>query len=841
MIVLVSNMSTRSNLFSRATLTIFLVHCLTQAYFLHLVPDQTIAKIDNVPRNGSAVPGDSPVKFHNDPGNDLFKIETLDMYPNPCVLESYCTVVIRGDFTTSLENTTPHLSLNVTSHLSNNRTGIVPGEDAFCNWVDVIQHDDDDDDGDDNNNNLHAQALAQDYAHRPHPQVHPDPLHPDSRRQKRRDKLFCPPKQGKAQISSTILLLRGYAPKANYTVKVKATTEGQDGEEGETIFDLWAEFELRDKNEQSNSQAQFLDALFRLAEYPPLIVEKDIENPTSRVRSRKTSSCARAEAGGTLRRAKRALSNDPQLPSLVPTRMTDLLHTLPNFPTKFYTHLIPSLEKNLITTTDLLTLDPLEIVKRAKLPLLDVRRLTNHVLASLQSQLGVIDGKEALRKYEDPANVEDAGRLRSSGLAIAERWSVISTTDPNLDAVLGGGIPTKYLTEVTGESGAGKTQFLLSLLLSTQLPPPHGLSRPTVYISTEHPLPTSRLAQILLKHPIYSSLPPAEKPSLNRIFSIQTPDLESQEHILTYQLPVLLQRHHVGLVVIDSIAANYRAECSSTSSSGAALGLRSTQLVKLGHQLRNLAREHDCAIVLSNQVADRFFPSPASPPPTHPGQQQRLMGSSPPSSSPASQTSQNQSGGMQSLSAALMRPPPLPPNQNQNQNPNQPFHSSPLTTTTTNYNNNNNNNPSSSTTYPPLTLDHQQNFFTGWSADPSTPFAEQNLKTPSLGLVWSNQLACRIALVKHASYSYKPVRLPTSVPTPTSASATTTASGGGGGGGGGSAGWNPRRWQRYMKVAFCAWAPSTGVEERGTEFEVWEGGVRAVVDGDEDGREKWRG
>lgn len=131
--------------------------------------------------------------------------------------------------------------------------------------------------------------------------------------------------------------------------------------------------------------------------------------------------------------------------------MTDLLHTLPNFPTKFYTHLIPSLEKNLITTTDLLTLDPLEIVKRAKLPLLDVRRLTNHVLASLQSQLGVIDGKEALRKYEDPANVEDAGRLRSSGLAIAERWSVISTTDPNLDAVLGGGIPTKYLTEVTGE------------------------------------------------------------------------------------------------------------------------------------------------------------------------------------------------------------------------------------------------------------------------------------------------------------------------------------------------------------------------------------------------------
>ncbi|KAI4243640.1 MAG: hypothetical protein LQ352_006993, partial [Teloschistes flavicans] len=281
-----------------------------------------------------------------------------------------------------------------------------------------------------------------------------------------------------------------------------------------------------------------------------------------------------------------------------------------------------------------------------------------------------------------------------------------------------------------------------------------------------------------------------------------TPDLESQDHILTYQLPVLLQRHHVGLVVIDSIAANYRAERSSTSSSGAALGLRSTQLVKLGHQLRNLAREHDCAIVLSNQVADRFSPSPSSPPATH-QQQQRLMGSSPPSSSPASQTSQNQSG-IQSLTTALMRPPP--PNQNQ------PFHSPPLT------NSNNKINPSTSTTYPPLTLDHQQNFFTGWAADPTTPFANQNLKTPSLGLVWSNQLACRIALVKHASYHSMPI----------SSSVGTVGEGQSGGGG---AEWSPRRWKRYMKVAFCAWAPSTAVEERGTEFEIWEGGVRAVDDG----------
>ncbi|KAI4099630.1 MAG: hypothetical protein L6R37_005861 [Teloschistes peruensis] len=150
----------------------------------------------------------------------------------------------------SLENTTPRVSFNVTSHLPNNRTGLIRGEDAFCNWVDIIQDGDDDDY---NNHHLQtkarAQALAQDNVRRPLPNLDPDPLHATSRKQKRRDKIICPPKQGKTQISSTILLLGGYVPKTNFTVKVKATAEGQDGEEGKTIFDLWAEFELRDKDE----------------------------------------------------------------------------------------------------------------------------------------------------------------------------------------------------------------------------------------------------------------------------------------------------------------------------------------------------------------------------------------------------------------------------------------------------------------------------------------------------------------------------------------------------------------------------------------------------------------
>ncbi|KAI4168640.1 MAG: hypothetical protein LQ343_006221 [Gyalolechia ehrenbergii] len=477
--------------------------------------------------------------------------------------------------------------------------------------------------------------------------------------------------------------------------------------------------------------------------------------------------------------------------------MTDLLHTIPDFPTKLYTHLIPSLEKNLVTTTDLLTLEPLEVARRAQLPLLDVKRLTKHVLASLQSQLGLPNAKEALRNYEDhqPAD-QQVSILRQSGSAIAERWSAISTVDPNLDAILSGGIATGYITEVTGESGAGKTQFLLSLLLTAQLPPAHGgLSRPTVYISTEHPLPTTRLSQILRTHPKLSALPPEQKPSLSRIFSIQTPDLESQDHILTYQVPVLLARHKVGLIILDSITANYRAERSSTSTSGAALGLRSSQLIKLGHHLRTLAREHNCAIVASNQVADRF--SPLSPPPPP---QRHLIGSSPPPSSTSSPSSAASQGMMPSLDAALIPPPaPNPP----------PTHSYPHQP------------PLSSSPYPPLTLDHQQNFFTGWSSGPlpssssssstrPSQQVNQNLKTPALGLVWTNQLACRIALIKEHALSLPAVETE--------------------GGGEESGGENTSKlWRRYMKVVFAAWGPSTGVMDKGTEFEIWGGGMRSVV------------
>lgn len=325
----------------------------------------------------------------------------------------------------------------------------------------------------------------------------------------------------------------------------------------------------------------------------------------------------------------------------------------------------------------------------------------------------------------------------------------------------------------------GKTQILLTLLLSAQLPPPHGLSRPTLYISTEHPLPTTRLTQVLQTHPLLSTQ--SSPPSLSQILTLQTPDLESQEHILTYQLPVALARHNIGLCIIDSIAANFRAEAHSGNSSSA-LAQRSAQLLRLGALLRSLARIYDCAFVIANQVADRFPPVNVSNQPSH------IYSSSQYSSSTV--------------------PPHHPP---------------------------------------VLSLDHQQRFFTGWGANPSS--TNSNLKTPSLGLVWANQIDCRIAIIKEAEYGVP--RAQEAIPDVRNNPQIVDVGVAGDKAGihgedkaafgdeePESADWTPRRWRRWMRLVFAGWAPGTSELERGVEFEIWAGGLRAVWEsvGESDGR-----
>jgi DNA repair protein RAD57 len=247
-------------------------------------------------------------------------------------------------------------------------------------------------------------------------------------------------------------------------------------------------------------------------------------------------------------------------------------------------------------------------------------------------------------------------------------------------------------------------------------------------------------------------LPPDQKPTLARVQSTRVHDLETQEHILQYQVPVLIQRHNVGIIIIDSIAANYRAEFEKGGKPSHSFAKRSAQVARLGTHLRDLARSHNIAIVVANQVADRFE-SQSLLAPVSQQQTQTPRAASP---------SQKSTTATSNITVALMQ------------------HETLL-----------------STSYP-LALDHQQCFFTGWGDDP-TPHINATMKTPSLGLTWTNQLATRIALIRSPIYEdrvYQPGE-------------DKSVAG----------------WKRTMKTVFSAWS---GAGETG--YEIWQGGVRGLAD-----------
>jgi DNA repair protein RAD57 len=135
----------------------------------------------------------------------------------------------------------------------------------------------------------------------------------------------------------------------------------------------------------------------------------------------------------------------------------DLLSILPDFPIKHHEHILPSFENSHLSITDLLTLDPLQIAKQAKVPLADARRFKEHVIKALHQDVGFEEEEQgqggSMSRETGPAayTTESANEPSSFGKLDVSRWSSISTLDPVLDDALCGGIPTRYVTEITGE------------------------------------------------------------------------------------------------------------------------------------------------------------------------------------------------------------------------------------------------------------------------------------------------------------------------------------------------------------------------------------------------------
>ncbi|KAL5002570.1 hypothetical protein BDV10DRAFT_157005, partial [Aspergillus recurvatus] len=82
----------------------------------------------------------------------------------------------------------------------------------------------------------------------------------------------------------------------------------------------------------------------------------------------------------------------------------DLLSILPNISIKSYSHILPPLERSRVNTVDLISLDTLEIAKRAHVPPADVRRLANHVIKALHHDVGFEEGPHPEQEQPDSSS-----------------------------------------------------------------------------------------------------------------------------------------------------------------------------------------------------------------------------------------------------------------------------------------------------------------------------------------------------------------------------------------------------------------------------------------------------
>ncbi|KAK2855774.1 hypothetical protein Q5P01_004509 [Channa striata] len=177
---------------------------------------------------------------------------------------------------------------------------------------------------------------------------------------------------------------------------------------------------------------------------------------------------------------------------------------------------------------------------------------------------------------------------------------------PILDQLLRGGLPVPGVSELSGESGAGKTQLALQLCLSVQYPKQYGgLNSGAVYICTEDLFPIRRLQQLIQEQTnLRSDVPPDVIRNLqfsDCIYIEHAADLDTLQVCLSHRVPLLLARGLVRLLVVDSVAALFRSEFQASDWLE-----RKKQMLTFASALHHLSREYTTPVLCINQVSDVF-------------------------------------------------------------------------------------------------------------------------------------------------------------------------------------------------------------------------------------------
>ncbi|XP_021728314.1 DNA repair protein XRCC3 homolog [Chenopodium quinoa] len=174
-----------------------------------------------------------------------------------------------------------------------------------------------------------------------------------------------------------------------------------------------------------------------------------------------------------------------------------------------------------------------------------------------------------------------------------------------LDLVLDGGVCTGEVTEIYGESGVGKTQICLQLVLNcTLLPEDGGLYGSSIYIQVCPVFLVNMLSQIsthLLQHCAIDE---------NPLSLVQVKKVDNPQQILLVLNQVekmVLYSHegcrHTRVVVLDSIAHLFRDDHDNTSK-GYYEWHR--MLVAVARKMKQIAESYNIALIVVNEVTDVF-------------------------------------------------------------------------------------------------------------------------------------------------------------------------------------------------------------------------------------------
>ena len=169
---------------------------------------------------------------------------------------------------------------------------------------------------------------------------------------------------------------------------------------------------------------------------------------------------------------------------------------------------------------------------------------------------------------------------------IAATPPLLSVGCPLLDLALAGGLRRGGLTEVVGESSAGKTQFCLQCALTTA-----SRGEKVVYIVTEGGFPQARLDQMVEAR--------GKEELRDLILVQQVKDVHHLLIVLGDQLDRVAKE--VALVVVDSVAATIRYDGDFTT------GLERGGMVhKIGQAMLGVALRHNMAVLAVNQVTAKM-------------------------------------------------------------------------------------------------------------------------------------------------------------------------------------------------------------------------------------------